>query len=72
MTNRFFLEIIDCLRRCGPFHNLNRRCSKGSYLTYKPVCLEKSKNMMDFSAIPDKLSFLGINQLNTRKIHPPA
>jgi len=27
---------------------------------------------VDFPVIPDKLSFLGINQLNTRKIHPPA
>ncbi len=64
-------------------HNLDRRCSKGSYIASKPDCLGKSKNVMDFSAIPDKLSFLGINipdklsflginQLNTRKIHPPA
>ena len=67
-----FLEIIDRLRRCGPFHNLDRRCSKDSYLASKPACLGKSLNMMDFPAIPDKFSFLGINQLNTWKIHPPA
>ena len=74
MTNRLFF------REYRLSHNLDidgvwqldRRCSKGSYLTYKPVCLGKSLNMMDFPAITDKFSFLGINQLNTRKIHPPA
>ena len=66
MTNRLFF------REYRLPHNLDRRCSKGSYIASKPACLGKSLNMKDFPAIPDKLSFLGINQLNTRKIHPPA
>ena len=47
-------------------------CSKGSYIASKPDCLGKSLTLVDFPVIPDKLSFLSINQLNTRKIHPPA
>ena len=47
-------------------------CSKGSYIASKPDCLGKSLTLVDFPVIPDKLSFLGINQLNTRKIHPSA
>ena len=74
MTNRLFF------REYRLSHNLDidgvwqldRRCLKGSYLASKPACLGKSLNMMDFPAIPDKFSFLGINQLNTRKIHPTA
>ena len=30
------------------------------------------KKIFFIQTLLDKLSFLGINQLNTRKIHPPA
>lgn len=45
MTNRFFLEIIDRLRRCGPSHNLYRaklfRCARRRF----------SSNSFSFSSI---------------------
>jgi len=36
MTNRFFLEIIDRLRRCGPSHNHDRRCSAARHCEIRP------------------------------------